>query len=290
MKINNLSFPYPVLGIGDDILPRPYLDPVPQVSKTKDSFIFDIRIVMRNSDIYKLIKEGKAIYVCEIECPYTKLRECHKSQYSRFKIEIPTQNVGKEISFQLSIVCIDYTKAYENANAHEDYSGFSIDLEPGDLLAYIDDFVYDIEINYAQIQSIGSFMQITENKFGESTQFYLEGDKIDIKLPTELYENYKYGILGDKILKDIMHSSIVFNALVAALLYYNSNEDCELKLWERTIKYRIETEPDLMNFKDTLETKDINDILELAQALLLNPYKRLFKVLPTLTQKTEEED
>ena len=289
MKINNLSFPYPVLGIGDDILPRPYLDPVLQVSKTKDSFIFDIRIDMRNSDIYKLIKEGKAIYVCEIECPYTKLRECHKSEYSRFKIEVPTKNVGKEISFQLSIVCIDYNKAYENTNAHEDYDGFSIDLEPGDLLAYIDDFVYDIEINYAQIQSIGSFMQITENKFGESPQFYLEGDKIDIKLPTELYENYKYGILGNKILKDIMHSSIVFNALVAALLYYNGDEDCELKLWERTIKYRIETEPELMRFSETLEAKDINDIIELAQALLLNPYKRLFNVLPTLTQKTEED-
>lgn len=289
MKINNLSFPYPVLGIGDDILPRPYLDPVPQVSKTKDYFVFDIRIDMRNSDIYKLIKEGKAIYACEIECPYTKLRECHKSQYNRFKIEIPQQKVGKEITFQLSIVCIDYIKAYKNANAHEDYDDFSIDLEPGDLLAYIDDFVYDIEINYAQVQSIGSFMQITENKFDECTHFNLEGDKIDIKLPTELYENYKYGILGDKILKDIMHSSIVFNALVAALLYYN-NEGGEMKLWERTIKYRIETETELNQFSETLETKDINDILALSQALLLNPYKRLFKVLPTLTQKTEEED
>jgi hypothetical protein len=61
-------------------------------------------------------------------------------------------------------------------------------------------------------------------------------------------------------------------------------------LWARTLKYRIELEPGLRKFSDTLKEKDPNDILNLAQALLANPYKRLFETMHNIIdQQTEQE-
>lgn len=294
MKIKNLSFPYPVLGIGDDILPAPYLTPIPVISESEDncSYEIEIQVDMRNSDISNLIKSGIAIYVCEVECVYTRLRRCFKSKTNNFpKIKLPKQDVGKLVTFQVSIVCLSNVKSYINKNFHEDYDGFSFDLEPGDLLAFIGEFSYDFELNYSQIKSVGSFMQVTENKYSSETLYSFEGDKIDIKLPSELYEKYRCEISQNLLLKDILHSSVVFNALVAALLCFNNDdkEEYNMKLWERTLKYRIDTEPNLAEFKDTLETKDINDVLKLAQKLLMNPYNRLFEILPKLQLIEEEE-
>ena len=56
MKINNLSFPYPVLGVGDDIEPYPSISSV-NISKTSQAYSFEANLNMQNSDISKFIKD-----------------------------------------------------------------------------------------------------------------------------------------------------------------------------------------------------------------------------------------
>ena len=61
-------------------------------------------------------------------------------------------------------------------------------------------------------------------------------------------------------------------------------------LWARTLKYRIELEPSLQQFSETLENKDPLKILELAQSLLANPYKRLLETMHDIIgQNTEQQ-
>ena len=287
MKINNLSFPYPVLGIGDDITPSPGFASDPNVSKATGKYIFEVTLDMSNADIDNQIKNANASYVCEVECSRTLLRKCFFSQKPHFKIELAKTLLAERVSFQFSVIALKDIKGYSNSQCHEDYAGYSFDLEPGDLLAFIGQFTYDVDIKYDKLKSVGSLMQITESKMDKMPRFLLGGDKIDIKLPTELYNMYRESIMGNRQFSNIIHSSIVFNALVTGLLYYDANKET---LWARTLKYRIDNESALEKFRDnkTLETEDPEEVMELAQILLMDPYKRLFESLSGLLEVDEE--
>ena len=67
---------------------------------------------------------------------------------------------------------------------------------------------------------------------------------------------------------------IVFNALFKILSEYNEKTHGEY-LWAEAIKYRINSEKELNEFN----IEDRSQAYELAQALLADPYKRLFNHL-----------
>lgn len=284
MKINNLSFPYPVLGIGDDVTPSPSILKA-DISKTARTFKFDVDLDMQNFDIAQHIKAGNAKYACEVECPGTLFRKCYFSNEPHFHLELYRTSLAGRVTFQVSVVVMKTIKQYYNSNFHEDYFGLYFDLEPGDLLAFIGQFTYDADIRYDKLRSVGSFMQITEGKMEKMPKFNLGGDKINIKLPTGMYNQYKASILGNKQYSNIIHSSLVFNALVMGLLYIDDHNET---LWARTLKYRIDNSAELEPFKNALEDSDPDEIINLAQTLLMNPYKRLFDTLPDITEQDEE--
>ena len=124
-------------------------------------------------------------------------------------------------------------------------------------------------------------MQITEGPTLKLARFNLGGDKIDIQLPTTMYQQYRHSIMGNMKLANIIHSSIVFNALVTALL---DIQNFESTLWARTIKYRFDTEATFEDLREqnVLDELETDDIIELAQRLLSDPYGRLFSTISTL--------
>ena len=67
----------------------------------------------------------------------------------------------------------------------------------------------------------------------------------------------------------IIHASLVYNALLYAL--YNI-DDYDDRLWARTLKLRLQTEPRLKG----LDLEDPQDAPRIANELLGNPYKRMF--------------
>lgn len=87
----------------------------------------------------------------------------------------------------------------------------------------------------------------------------------------------------------MFHSSIAFNALVYALFSYNEDIHKDL-LWAKTLDYRINLEPSLKPYKETMKTKTPREVMELAQALLGNPYKRMFKTIGSLDERMSAAD
>ena len=281
MKINDLSFPYPVLGIGDDILPKPEFYGEPKVESDTINYTFTVDFYMMNPTIRQIVSSGSATYLCEVTCSSTLYRKSFKSQTAHFIIIIPKSHLGGRVEFQFTITVTKPIKDYTNPQFHEDYKGFSFDLEPGDLLGFLGEFSYDVDIKYDKLKSVGTFMQITEGPTLKLVRFNLGGDKIDIQLPTTLYQQYRHSIMGNIRLANIIHSSIVFNALVTALL---DIQNFGSALWARTIKYRFDTEATFEDLREqnALEELETDDIIELAQRLLSDPYGRLFNTISTL--------
>jgi len=275
MNLNNISLPYPVLGISDDILPLLPQDCV-SVSLEQDLkfYTFYINLKFFNEDITLLIEQKKAIYTCEYSCARTMLRNCIKSEEPNFTITIPRRSINARLEFNCFVSVKQPIEHYSNKGFNNDYLGFSFDLEEGDILVAFPQFHYDADIKFDRLQTAGSFMQIRESNSHKEVYYDISGDKIDICLPTlhyQLYCNPKV-----KGAMEIIHSSLVMNALTYALSNIHNHEQT---MWARAIDTRLRTEDGF----SVEELEDVTKIPSLAQRLLKDPYQRLFNHLVLTT-------
>ena len=281
MNLNNISLPYPVLGISDDILPMLPEDAV-TFNLTADArkYSFDIDLHFESADIQSLINNGEAEFSCEYDCARTMLRCCETSQEPHFTIEIPRHSVNGRLNFSCFVSVKTPIIGYTNVGFNSDYEGYSFDMAPGDILVSFPQFHYDADIRYDKLQAAGSFMQIRESSLHEQVFFDISGNKIEILLPPAHYQLYCNPIVKGSA--EIIHSSLVLNALTYALL---NIEEHEQTTWAKTIYYRLDNE---VGFSRT-ELLEPSNIPGLAQRLLKDPYTRLFNKIIVSTPNQSEE-
>ena len=282
MRLNNISLPYPVLGISDDITPL-LTDECIKVGVRKDNvnFSFDIALSYNNHDIRTLIENGKAEFSCEYECRKTMLRRCFKSLTPQFTIIVPRKELYGRITFSCFISVKEPIPGYTNRGFHDDYKGRTFNMEQGDILAAFPQCHYDLDIRYDKLQATGTYMQIMRNDARKNVFFDISGDKIFIELPKKLYDLYNNSSV--KGAAEVLHASLALNALTYALLNINEMDD-EL-IWVKSIKYRLQNE-------EGFSLSDLDNTTEipvLAQRLLKDPYSRLFNKLSTMSENVEDD-
>jgi hypothetical protein len=271
MNLNNITFPYPVLGSYDDILPAPSRPEI-EITQDKQSYFFNIKLGYNNAEIEDLVNEDYADYVCEVTCDMTKYRKCFNSKCLHFELCIPRRCVAGKINFACTITLKKDYQNYTNKGFHPDYLGHSFDMEAGDILGILGLFYYNADIKYDELKAFGTFMEINEtDDILPST--ILDKDKIDLRLPTVLYHQYKDNpAVNSKA--DVLHASVVLNSLMYALCRIDRHIG---KKWADTIIYRIDTEQELEEFRD--QDPEEWRVDKLAQLLLGKPYERLFNYL-----------
>lgn len=271
MNLNNITFPYPVLGSYDDILPAP-CSPEVEITQDKQFYFFNIKLGYDNVEIENIVNEGYADYVCEVTCDLTKYRRCFKSKSLHFELSIPRKSVAGKINFTCTITLNKDYQNYTNKGFHPDYIGHSFNMEPGDILGILGQFYYNADIKYDKLKAVGTFMEINEtDDILPST--ILDRDKIELRLPTALYHQYKDNpAVNSKA--DVLHASVVLNSLMYALCRIDRYSG---KKWAETIIYRIDTEQDLEEFRN--QDPEEWRVDKLAQLLLGKPYERLFNYL-----------
>ena len=287
MKYKNVSLPYPVLGIYDDVYPLltddciQMADPV----KTATDYMFCIDLHQQNKDITQLVSEGKAEYACEVTCRSTFLRRCYKSSTPHFEISLGRTEVNGRIEFQCFIAAREPIPNYNNSDFNEDYYGFTFDLEVGDMLAVFPLAWWNTNVKFDKLYAAGSFMQITEAADGaERTTFNLSDDRILIELPHDLFVQYQR--IGNSF-PEVIHSSLVHNALVYALTNLYENQDSG-KLWADSLIIRLQ---ELHILPEELKN-DMSLAYKAADLLLQNPYKRMLDSLERIanSQNEDQED
>jgi hypothetical protein len=272
MKIENVAFPYPVLGIGNDITSdfRWHYS----VDQNKAEYIIKVDIQLNNKSIEDYIKYDEADYICEIECTSTFLRRCERSKNGSFEIKLSKSDVAREVVVELSVVAKEIIDNYSNTKLNSIFDGYQINLEPGDLMAYIGKFKFSADIVYEKLKKISTYMVIREDEYVNQTEIKLNSEKIEILIPSSMYKHYKEEIKGNATYAAIIHSSLVFNALLHAL---NNIETYPDKLWARCIMERIEKDVEIAKLNiDPTDEEDREQLSQLAQALLGDPFKRLF--------------
>lgn len=280
MNLNSITFPYPILGSYDDFISAP-CRMEPDLKTDKECYYFDIKLYYDNDEILQLVECDFAEYVCEVTCAVTRYRHCYKGKDMHFTITIPRREVGEDIYFTCTITAKKDIPNYSNSQFHPDYAGHSFNIEPGDLLAIFPQFKYTADIKYDKLKAVGTFMEIKMTEENLPAIWLNKGDKIILDLPKELYEAYEQKPLINKK-AEILHSSLVMNALIYALCNFAEHKD---RLWARTIIYRIQTEAELAEFNGT-DPEDWK-VDKLAYILLENPYERMFAYLLNQSQNPD---
>lgn len=287
MKYKNVSLPYPVLGIYDDVYPLlgddciQMSDPV----KTATEYQFGIDLKQGNKDIAQLVNEGKAEYACEVTCRGTFLRRCYKSSTPHFDITLGRTEVNGRIEFQCFIATCQPIPNYSNDDFNEDYHGFTFDLETGDMLAVFPLAWLNTNVKFDKLYAAGSFMQIVEAGDGiDKTWFNLNEDRILIELPHDLFVQYQR--IGNSF-PEVIHSSLVHNALVYALSNLSEYQESG-KLWADSLQLRL---AELHVLTSELKN-DMSLVYKAADMLLQDPYKRMLDSLEKIAnaQNEEQED
>jgi len=282
MRFNNISFPHPVMGISDDISGDISINP--RIVSGLDNYDIYIEFFFDNYDIDLLIQGYQAEFICEVTCSDTLYRKIIKSPKPIIELCISRKEVKGRVDFTCLVVSRQFISNYSNAASHIDYRGFNFDIDPGEVLAYFGEFWFNADIRYEKLKAVSSFMDIVENKESEYTNIDLKKNKIEVQLPTLDYKIFSSDSIGkESKYASGFHSSIVLNALIIAL--YNFEDHKEEYRWAKVIDYRLKNEKEF----ESLSIAEKENIPEIAQRLLGNPFHRFLETLVIIVNSSKED-
>lgn len=287
MKINsNTSYPYPIWGWKDDykstINDEDIL--ITEISD-KDNFVYELELRAQNEDIERLIEQGKAIYACVGICQTTFHHYYFTSENAKFTIAIPRKEVNNKIELKWMVLTKEAIPDYQSSLLNDDYQGFA-SFPLGAMIGYITSF----EINASicdELRSLDEIFVVVKNIESNDIRYSFDERKIKVKLPEsqlEIFNNY-----GGKY-PAIMHSTIVYQALVLAITKLKDEDDS--KDWVYILKQYI----DVMDSENTPSTDEVGDegytleqAMEIANYILQDPIIRMFDDIKIAEQQADQQ-
>jgi hypothetical protein len=274
MKYNNRYFPFPVLGIRNDISGEFSCQLSVEVDKTET--IITPRLKLDNADLNKLLDENRACFCMQLYCRATMYREVFRIKDPVvYKLRIPSSRLNGETVADFFICAEEDIDNYRNSGNSKAFGDFSFSIEKGDILAYGGQGIFYANKTLEELKSVSTIMAI-RNSGIKNCPFFLDydGPKIVINLSESDYDMYsQLKAYNDYV--PVIHSSLVFPALLAAV-YFIEFEEAASQFsdydWFRILKKILE------------ETKG-NTTLEKIQIILDLPVNR---TLLALTELFEE--
>lgn len=296
MRTENVSLPYPVLGISDDITPSleetGCSSPIITIVEEEKEFLISVILKLENADILKYIQDEYAEYSVEVSCHSTMLRICKSSSTPSFCFTIEKKLLNGRLDFESFVIVKKDINHYKNKGLNPDYEGHIINLHKGDLMVAYNKCSYPLNLDLRNIRNIKSFMTVQRNtrENEHSVTYDLESSKILILLPSEMMDEYnkKSANSGeDEKRKTILKASLYLEALTYALLKYNSYKE-KGYMWINALTYRM-NEPDIKDFCSDIinnesnnpDSQNMDDLFKLAHMMLNQPYMGMLKQIST---------
>lgn len=271
MRIRGYKFGHPVFGYTD------YYDFLPDFDVKIDISNDEVIITSQsfnlgsNTKLKEMLINDEAELIAEIFCTYTMFRECRKLD-SDFKIKIPINQLKNKVECLFFIVSNKDLEDYKNSSVKDPYKETLFVIEKGDVLAFLGDYSFDLDLKGT---TIDSFLKI--RKKSESTpgvDYIFESQSLIIQIEEEDYNRIKKLHLNPDY-QHILISSLLQPALIHACYKLTDHEEdgYSENAWYRTLMYRWE------QLRETEESPTAEDIPEFVESLLNNPTEKLVEVL-----------
>lgn len=297
MRIENVSLPYPVLGISDDIIPT--LEETgcsnPDITIEEDGKYFRVLVVLglENKGILQYIQNEYAEFSVEVSCHSTMYRKCETSAKPEFSFIVEKNLLNGKLDFECFVIAKKDIHDYKNEGLNPDYKGHIINLHKGDLLVAYRKCSIPLNLDLRNIRNIRSFMTVQKNDRPNehSVLYFLDSPKILILLPEEMmveYNKKSSNAIENEKRKVILKASLFVQALTYALLNYQKYKDKDY-MWVNALTYRMK-EPDIRDLCSDLidndssnpDAQNLEDLFKLAHIMLNQPYLGMLKQISTI--------
>lgn len=277
MKAKNISYPYPVLGNDDDVVGK--FDASFKHMLKRDNIVLKSRFSLKNKTLENLIKQKKATYTVEIECPSTFYRKLYSTSESEADFTLLSTVVREHVSVGFFVRATERIAKYEVTGCHPDYEGFVFDVGPGDVLALGGYTSFIAEKDFDPMQpAVSSLIAIKQGaKEDGLMEIDYAQDKIFIKLSHKDHKNYSQ-IKGRATISGVLHSSIVLPVLADAIrLVENEDDEIKDRHWFRRLQVILR--------QQDLEGQDA---ITSAQKILRGPIERCLSGLVESAEADEQ--
>jgi hypothetical protein len=290
MKLSNISFPHPVLGLKLEEKERPDMNGLYNVTCSDTigrNAIFKINHeVLSRPDILKLIEDGYAEYATEVTCSKTAYRKLFVSTNSEQEIEVKTDSFRDRVELHFFIIALkNFPYSDPDGSWHPDYRGIQFDIEKGMILAF-GGYVMRMIARGGAGQGVNSLITI-DSKIEKEGPFdvFIESESITIFLPSSTFEKFTDLYQNQPGYNETFHASLAVPALAEALKAMADTASLQYKdkMWYQAIETKLDLE-----YKLTVDQLDGENLLELAQKIINNPFSILTNCL--INSASAEED
>lgn len=223
MTVNNVSYPYPVLGNADDITGDFSWEAAYKMSDTE--VLITAKLLLNNGELKELIARGEAKFALRIECPLTYYRETFVGDGEVMEIPLAAGAVRDTVIAAPFVVAVSKLERYAPKSAHKDYSGSKFNIAEGGILAFGPkaSFIAAKEFVGAK-RRIQSIMEVVRHtKEGADPEYKLSNDKIEIYLNSKDWDVYQAAKLRPDA-RNIVHAAVVFPVLLEALEHLDDDD------------------------------------------------------------------
>lgn len=274
MSSNNYSYPHPILGNYDDILPMLNKDSVDGKIESDSNYHYYIfTMTIEDQTILKLIDDGKAQYAIHYKCRDTLCEDVKYGKENTQVIKIPRKDVFGKIDFFIYVVATeDFT--YSNPSANSIFMDASFDVHCNEPLV-IFPYQYDnLDLTFHVLKHYSSILVPVPDEHVEGNDILIKSEeKIEVHISKEAYDKLKK-VNKQENTQEII-SSYVQNALLTALfeLFCSDLEIEDIrnseKAWVQAILRRMSEEN--MPTLDEVYDSPFEHIPSLVQRLLNYP-------------------
>lgn len=267
MRIDKLSLPHPVLGLGDDV--NGFYRASPAVKLGRQNISVIVNHGVSNKTIESLLNNKAVVFCTEINCPQTFYRKAFLTTESSQVIEIPSDELRDKTEINFYIIAAKDISSYSVDGANEDYRGFTFEIEKGDVLGYGGRTFFIAAKRWEDIKALSSLMVIKKSEKEKGPfDVDLNSDKIVVYLSEQDFDTFRRASRHG--FDPIFHSSIAVPVLMHALNQMMGDD--EENLFENHKWYQI---LEFRKIDEGLDRKWSREYIpEIAQTLLVDPLTR----------------
>jgi len=255
----SINYPYPVIRpYSEDYIDTIFSGDL-RVTPESDGYYIYPNFSVNNSEIQKMISEGKLTYAIEVECVSTWLRKLLIIANNEVQ-KLDPKLIHETVELTPCIIAAEKIIDYSNDDFAEEYRSIKYIINAGEVVGIGQKRTFDAFYQNDIIKNGSSIVRFKGSDTLRALSCDFSGNLICITLPTEQFDDYKncgYNKSKYKMLNAILSIPVV----VEAIGIISSDEDdtdhksgLENKAWYKTIVANLKryTENDDNKYKKLL--------------------------------------
>lgn len=273
-RVQNISFPHPVLRNGSTDYPRGSFDGCPILDVLPDASLISLRVefVLDGCpDLAELVIGGRAAYCVLVKCERTYYRKILFAEGKTIDADLGRGSLDGEIEVLPLLVTRRGITGYRSREFHGDYEERTFDLEPGSVLAMGKFRTYYIDTTF--LRPISSVFRIDfKSMEGMIFKYDISGDLITIFMSEKIKKEFDANKAHGKRL-GVFLAGVYLPVLVSVLRDLDADpEEYSGRRWEQAIRETLRKH-DLRSPEENADASD--DRLFDAQTILRNPLRHV---------------